>query len=106
MAADAASWFRWQNGCLILNCRVQPRGGQDAFGDVHGDQLKLRISAPPVDGKANQHLIKFLAGEFAVPQQNISIIKGESNKQKQISICNPGRLPALAGLELPTASHR
>ena len=63
-----------------------------------GDQIKLRISAAPVDGKANAHLIKFLAQEFSVPQHNIRIIKGESSRQKQISITNPGRLPAIDGL--------
>jgi uncharacterized protein len=106
MSERTPSWYRWHNSCLILNCRVQPRGGRDSFGEAHGDQIKVRISAPPVDGKANAHLIKFLAGEFAVPQQNISIIKGESNRQKQISICNPGRLPDLAGLVLPPDPSR
>ncbi|MDO9475723.1 MAG: DUF167 family protein [Pseudohongiella sp.] len=92
-------WYRWQGDQLILNCKIQPRGGKDAFGEQLGDQIKLRISAPPVDGKANAHLIRFLASEFAVPQQNISIIRGESSKQKQISISKPGRLPDLADLK-------
>lgn len=105
MPDGTALWYRWQNNCLILNCRIQPRGGKDAFGEIHGDQIKLRISAPPVDGKANAHLIKFLASEFAVPQQNISIIKGESNKQKLISICSPARLPVIAGLQLPPETN-
>lgn len=98
MNADNTRWYRWQDNCLILNCRVQPRGGKDGFGELMGDQIKLRISAAPVDGKANAHLIKFLAQEFSVPQHNIRIIKGESSRQKQISITNPGRLPAIDGL--------
>ena len=98
MSTNKPAWYYWQDDCLILNCRVQPRGGKDGFGDIMGDQIKLRISAPPVDGKANAHLIKFLAHEFSVPQQNIRIIRGESGRQKQISILNPGRLPAIDGL--------
>lgn len=50
---------------------------------------------------ANAHLIQFLASEFAVPQQHVSIIKGESNRQKQISRLKPARLPELAGLVAP-----
>ncbi|TFH75378.1 YggU family protein [Gammaproteobacteria bacterium LSUCC0112] len=99
----SARWYRWQGDTLILYCKIQTRAGKDAFGELLGDQIKLRISAAPVDGKANAHLIKFLANEFAVPQHNISIIKGESSKQKQISISKPGRLPELADLK-PAAS--
>lgn len=106
MPADSAAWFRWQDDCLILNCRIQPRAGKDSFAEVLGDQIKVRITAPPVDGKANAHLIKFLASEFAVPQQNISIIKGESNRQKLISICHPRRLPALNGLQMSQTTNR
>lgn len=98
MNTDNTHWYHWQDNCLILHCRVQPRSGKDGFGETIGDQIKLRISAPPVDGKANAHLIKFLAHEFSVPQHNIRIIKGESSRQKHISILNPGRLPDLDGL--------
>lgn len=98
MNTDNTHWYHWQDNCLILNCRVQPRGGKDEFGEQMAGQIKLRISAAPVDGKANAHLIKFLAHEFDVPQHNIRIIKGESSRQKQISIINPGRLPDIDGL--------
>ena len=106
MSVASGNWYRWQDNCLLLNCRIQPRAGKDGFAEVLGEQIKIRISAPPTDGKANTHLIKFLAGEFAVPQKNISIIKGESSRQKQIRICHPGRLPALSGLALPASTTR
>lgn len=105
MTDAEALWYRWQDDCLILHCWIQPRGGRDAFGEVIGDQIKLRISAPPVDGKANAHLIKFLASEFSVPQQHVSIIKGESSRQKQISIRNPGRIPTALPLPRNTLHH-
>lgn len=90
---------RWQNGSLVLDCRVQPRASQDEIAGLHGEQLRLRITAPPVDGKANAHLLKFLAGQFGVPRKRVHLLRGESSRDKQLSIENPARIPdALAGL--------
>jgi uncharacterized protein len=101
-SADAhTAYLHWQDDCLLLNCRLQPRASQNGFAGLVGNQLKIRITAAPVDGKANAHLIKFLAGEFAVSRQNITIIKGESSRQKLISIRAPGQIPVT--LPLPAS---
>jgi hypothetical protein len=55
------SWYRWQGDTLRLALRVQPRARENAFGEPLGDELRVRLKAPPVDGKANAGLVDFLA---------------------------------------------
>ena len=54
------SWYRWQGETLRLALRVQPRAREDAFGEPLGDELRVRIKAPPVEGKANARLVACL----------------------------------------------
>lgn len=91
------SWYRWQDDTLILSLRVQPRASRDEIVGPHGEEsLKVRISAPPVEGKANQYLIKFLAKAFGVPKSQVALLKGASGREKQLSITAPTRLPDTA----------
>ncbi len=92
-----AGWYQWQGERLILNIRVQPRASQDEIVGPHGaDSLKIRITAPPVDGKANEHLIKFLAKGFGVAKSQITLISGTSGRDKRLAIQNPKRFPGPA----------
>jgi uncharacterized protein (TIGR00251 family) len=50
-------WYRWDGADLVLDCHLQPRSSADELVGDHGDALKIRITAPPVDGKANAHLV-------------------------------------------------
>ena len=78
---------------LILEVHVQPRAAKDEIVGYHGDRLKVRITAPPVDGKANQHLIAFLAGVFQVPKRDVVLLSGESGRDKRVLIQRPKALP-------------
>jgi len=73
--------------------RVQPKASKDEFAEVLEDRIKLRITAPPVDGKANKHIIKFLAKIFEVPKSNIMIKSGETGRNKKLIIKQPKQLP-------------
>ena len=85
--------FSWQDPELHLSCKLQPKASKDEFVEVADGRVKIRITAPPVDGKANKHLIKFLAKQFKVPQSNVTIISGETNKLKRIKIVAPQTIP-------------
>lgn len=74
-------------GC-ILKCWIQPRSSRSAIVGVHGDALKIALTAPPVDGKANKELLKFLAKYFKLPKSSIQIIAGESSRSKTILIAD------------------
>lgn len=102
MSDQLAAFFQWQGQDLLLCCRLQPKAARDEFAEVLAGQLKIRITAPPVDGKANQHLIKFLAKQFKVTQDKICILSGENSRQKRIKIMGPQRLPE--GLHLQASA--
>lgn len=98
MKASALDWYRWQSDTLILSVRVQPKASRDEIvgpcDDGQGGQyLKIRITAPPVDGKANAHLIKLLAKVFAVPKSRVQVAAGETGRSKRIHVTAPGKLP-------------
>lgn len=95
------SWYEWQCSALILNCHLQPKASKDEFCGLHGDSLKIRITAPPVDGKANAHLIKFLAKQFGVAKNEVTLIKGELARQKRVKIESPGKIPESLNIETP-----
>jgi len=88
------AYFRWQADTLTLFCHLQPKASKDEICGLHGDRLKIRISAPPVDGKANKHLIAYIAKQFAVPRKAVSIKSGETGRQKTLQIERPVSIPA------------
>ncbi|CBL47316.1 Conserved hypothetical protein [gamma proteobacterium HdN1] len=93
MTANPNAWWQWQQQDLLLHCYLQPRAANDGFVGEHGGRLKIRITAPPVDGQANAHLIRFLAKAFGVPQQQVQIEQGETGRSKRIRIRTPSKIP-------------
>ncbi|MES9857630.1 MAG: DUF167 family protein [Sedimenticola sp.] len=86
-------WYRWEGSDLLLQLRVQPRASKDQLVAPHGDSYKVRITAPPVDGKANAHLIRFLAKSFNVKRTDVTLISGECSRNKCFRIHAPQQLP-------------
>ncbi|CAH8207090.1 MULTISPECIES: DUF167 family protein YggU [Vibrio] len=85
----------WQEGDdLILKLYIQPKASRDSIVGLHGEELKVAITAPPVDGKANAHLTKFLAKQFKVAKSLIEIEKGELGRHKQVRVHSPQVIPA------------
>ncbi len=91
---NSPTFYHWQGNTLVLRLHVQPRASRDEFCGLHGDSLKVRITAPPADGKANQHLRKYLAKLFRVPASQVNLLRGASSRSKQFTIENPLQLPA------------
>jgi uncharacterized protein (TIGR00251 family) len=89
------NWHHWEQGVLTLNLHVQPKASKDEWSGLHGDRLKLRIKVAPIDGKANLHLLAFLADEFAVSKSACKLISGESGREKRVTISSPKKLPSL-----------
>ncbi len=88
-------FYQWQNKDLLLRIKVQPKASKDELSEILGDYLKVRITAPPVDGKANKHLIAFLAKTFKVAKSNVELISGETGREKRIKIHSPKILPGI-----------
>ncbi|MFU2046974.1 DUF167 family protein YggU [Avibacterium gallinarum] len=78
---------------LRLRIFLQPKASKDQIVGLHDNELKITITAPPIDGQANAHLLKFLSKTFKVPKSSILIEKGELNRHKQIFIPTPKVIP-------------
>ena len=65
---------------------MQPGAKRSAFAGRHGERIKLRLAAPPVEGKANAALIEFLADYFGVPRRNVTIVSGVKSRAKRVAI--------------------
>ncbi|MBB1486441.1 DUF167 family protein [Oceanospirillum sediminis] len=94
-----SSFCQWDGDDLIIACHLQPKAGKDEFCGEHDGRLKIRITAPPVDGKANAHLCKFLARQFGVSKSKVHILQGELSRQKRVRIQAPEKLPEIPGLQ-------
>lgn len=88
-----SEFFQWQDDDLIISCHLQPKASKTEVVGLHGDALKVRIKAAPVEGKANAELIRFLAKEFAVSKRDVVLISGELSRQKRIRISTPKVIP-------------
>lgn len=74
------------DGRVRLSVRVQPRASEDAIAGVYGTSLKIRLTAPPIDGAANERLVLFLSNIFAVPRRAVKILAGERSRSKIVEI--------------------
>lgn len=72
-------------GCLI-RLHIQPRASRTEVAGLHGDALKLRIAAPPVDGEANDAVIRFLAEKLGVPRSAVTLERGASSRAKTVRV--------------------
>ena len=100
------SWLQRHPDRITLALRVQPRASRDEVAGVHGDRLKVRISAPPVDGAANRHLCRYLADLFGVPAASVRLVRGENGRDKTVEVAGTTSLPeALANLARTTGTE-
>ena len=76
---------------LTITVQVQPRSSRDEIIGVHEGRLKIRISAPPVDGKANERLTEVIAKAFGVSKTSVEIVKGHHSRVKTINISGISR---------------
>lgn len=78
--------FKEGNGGVFINCHVQPGASKSGVSGLHGSSVKLKLHAPPVDGKANTELVKFIADFFGVSKSAVEIKAGQSSRQKVLFV--------------------
>ncbi|WP_301098849.1 DUF167 family protein YggU [Otariodibacter sp.] len=76
-----------------LRIFLQPKASRDQIVGLYDNELKIAITAPPIDGKANAHLFKYLSKLFKVSKSSIVLEKGELQRHKQIFVPNPKIIP-------------
>jgi uncharacterized protein (TIGR00251 family) len=84
-------------GGVQLRLHVQPGASRTGMAGLHGDALKVRVAAPPADGRANRELLDFLAEALGVARIRIALIKGETGRRKTVIV---------QGIELQEARRR
>ncbi|MBK8957912.1 MAG: DUF167 domain-containing protein [Proteobacteria bacterium] len=91
------AWYRWQAGALILELKVQPRARHNGVEGLHDDALKVRITAPPVDDKANEALCRWLADDFGAARAAVTVLRGATSRNKVVQIARPTVAPPWFG---------
>ena len=92
------AWYRRNGEVITLTLHVQPGAKRSELSGLHGDALKIRLAAPPVDGRANEALLKYIAGLFDVPIRQVELKQGGQSRHKVVvitgSLVEPERLLA------------
>lgn len=71
---------------LVVHVRVQPRASRNQLDGAVGDRLRLRLTAPPVEGEANKACVAFLADLFSVPKSQVTLLAGEKAREKSLHV--------------------
>jgi len=81
-----AGWYRIRDDVITLTLHVQPGAKRSEIVGLYGEALKIRLAAPPIEGRANEALLKFIAGIFAVPPRNVELHQGNQSRHKVVAI--------------------
>lgn len=79
---------------VVVRVRVTPGARRSEVQGVHGGRLRLRVAAPPVEGKANQAVARYLAELFGVRASAVTLLRGERARDKDLLVIGPARPPA------------
>jgi uncharacterized protein len=74
---------------ITLALRVQPRGARNRIREARGQDLRLEIAAPPIEGRANEALIDYLADALDVARRSVTLLRGEQGRDKVVKILGP-----------------
>jgi uncharacterized protein (TIGR00251 family) len=81
-----AEWLRVGDGRITLTLHIQPGAKKTEVAGLYGDTLKIRLAAPPVDGKANAALIEFVADRLGVAKSAVSLKSGQTSRRKVLEV--------------------
>lgn len=91
-------WFRWDGRDLLVRVLIQPRARRDEIAGVSVDCLKIRLAAPPVEGKANARLAEVLGRLFGIPKTGVTLVRGHKGKTKLLRLHSPKVFPPGLGI--------
>lgn len=83
------SWLRVGERCATLTLHIQPGAKKTEVAGLHGDALKIRLAAPPVDGKANAALLAFVAQRLDVARSEVNLRSGQTSRRKVLEVTDP-----------------
>jgi uncharacterized protein (TIGR00251 family) len=86
-------------GAITFDVQVVPRASRDRLGPVHGDRLKVQLTAPPVDGAANDALVALVARSLGRPRGDVTIVRGQTGRRKTLRVSGATRDALLSSIE-------
>ena len=92
---SGASWWRACDDGIELRVRVVPGARKTELMEVLPDSLRVRVAAPPVEGKANQEICSFIAGLYGVRVSAVSVVAGHHSRDKRLRVRGVAAPPAL-----------
>ena len=87
------------DGAITFDVQVVPRASRDRLGPVHGDRLKVQLTAPPVEGAANDALVDLLARALGRKRGDVAIVRGHSARKKTVRVAGSTRDALLCRIE-------
>jgi uncharacterized protein (TIGR00251 family) len=84
--AEDMSWYKRENDTVIVNVYVQPGANRTEIVGFHGNALKIRLATAPIDGRANDALLKYVAQLFDVPLRQVKLRRGVKSRHKNVAI--------------------
>jgi len=79
-------WYRREGESIVLVLHVQPGAKRTEVSGLHGKALKIRLAAPPIEGRANEALLRFIAEKFDVPQREVELLRGGQSRHKMVKV--------------------
>ena len=79
-------WYTCDNDTVIVNLYVQPGAKRTEIVGFYGDELKIRLTSQPIDGRANDALLNFVAQKFDVPRRKVTLIRGGKSRHKKVAL--------------------
>ena len=96
----AANYLTTNEAGICLAVKLLPRAAKNEIGPELGNELKIKVTAPPVDGAANLALVHFLAETLGCPRSAVQIVRGQASRHKTVAIAGIGVAEALARLKV------
>lgn len=81
-----SAWYRRNGDVLTLTLHVQPGAKRSEVAGLHGEALKIRLAAPPIEGRANDALCRFIADTFDVPLKQVELKQGAQSRHKVVAV--------------------
>ncbi len=79
-------WYRREGDSITLTLHIQPGAKRSEVAGLHGEALKIRLAAPPIEGRANEALLRFVADSFDVPLRQVELLRGAQSRHKMVKI--------------------
>jgi len=99
----SAGWIAAHARGIVLSFHVQPNAPRTEVQGEHGGALKLRLAAPPVDGKANEALVRWVAERLDVARSAVELIAGEKDRRKRVLVKTALGMAAIEAALTPSA---